>query len=148
MMEDVKGSILKEAYLSMSEGITNIESYLPEVESEEMNYDLNRQLQDYYRMAGLCKEELQRQGESLEQILNDANQQSDNSFKYITHVGYGKDNDTDQVIARNVVQDIARRVDRVRKYADRSSSDAVSSITMEIIEEEENHMDWMKSYVD
>lgn len=150
MLEDANGNLLKKVYVSMSEGIMNIESCLSQVESEDMNYDLNRQLQDYYRMAGLCKEELQRQGESLGSIAHNLRgniQQSAISFQYKSYVANRKENDTDQIIARNIVDDIRRRVDCVRKFADNSSSEAVNSIAMEIMEEEENHMDWMKSYV-
>ena len=151
MIEYSKGNLLKDTYLSISDGISNIESFLPKVENEDMNYDLNRQLHCYRRMASLCKEELRKEGEALELIpLNqlDGAQQSDISFEYKAHVGYGKETNTDQLIAQEVVSEIQQRVDWVRKFADNSSSEAVSSIAMEIIEEEENHMDWMKSYVD
>lgn len=150
MQVNGKENLLREAYLSMSEGISNIESYLPKVESEDMSYDLNRQLQDYHRMANLCKEELQRQGESLSEFLSNGqeqSQQSDISFKDRSHVDVRASSNTDTSIARTVVDEIKNRVDSVRKFADNSSSDAVNSIAMEIIEEEENHMDWMKSYV-
>lgn len=146
-----KGNLLKDTYLSISDGISNIESFLPKVENEDMNYDLNRQLHDYRRMASLCKEELQREGEAL--VLVPPNrlggaQQSDISFEYKAHVGDGKETNTDQFIAQEVVSEIQHRVDWIRKFADNSLSEAVSSIAMEIIEEEENHLDWMKSYVD
>ena len=151
MIEYSKGNLLKDAYYSISDGISNIESYLPRVESEDMNYDLNRQLQDYRRMTSLCKEELQKEGEALEPISPKqfgGAQQSDISFEYKSQVGYGKATNTDQFIAQEVVSEIQHRVEWIRKFADNSSSEAVSSIAMEIIEEEENHMDWMKSYVD
>lgn len=151
MIEYSKGNLLKDAYYSISDGISNIESYLPRVENEDMNYDLNRQLQDYRRVTNLCKEELQREGKELEPIpprqVGGA-QQPSNSFEYKSQVGYGKATNTDQFIAQEVVSEIQHRVEWIRKFADNSSSEAVSSIAMEIIEEEENHMDWMKSYVD
>ena len=121
MIEYSKGNLLKDAYYSISDGISNIESYLPRVENEDMNIPP--------RQVGGA-------------------QQPSNSFEYKSQVGYGKATNTDQFIAQEVVSEIQHRVEWIRKFADNSSSEAVSSIAMEIIEEEENHMDWMKSYVD
>ena len=137
------GHLLRDAYQSMSEGIASIESYLPRVESEEMNYDLNRQLMDYQRMAQVCETELLRCGEPVRERI----QLSDGSYTSNEDRFDGRC-EGDASIAASIMDGIQHRLESVRAVSEHSSDAAVSSIAMEIMEEEENHMSWMKSYVD
>lgn len=148
-MVEEKVILLKNVADSISEGIQCIESYLSKVESDELNYDLNRQLKDYLYLKSCCNVELQRYEELLEDTFpsnREEVQPSNESFQY--RLSKSQDNNpTDQKIAQSLANHSQHCIEYARSIVEHSSSDAVSDIAMEVMKEEETHMGWMKSYV-
>ena len=134
-------SQIKNTYLSLEKGIMDLETLLPQVANEDLNYDLNRQLQDYHKLASMWKQELTGEGStSFSLHESGANEPSSLGCEKTTP-------DHDKAIAQYLIQEISSRLDLVQKYKDDFSSVTVNSRAREMIEEEENHMSWMRSYM-
>lgn len=139
--------MLKDAYTSMQDAISSIESYLPAVENEDLNYDLNRQLQDYRRIQQLCKEELLRYG-SMEDLEHRGEETHAQSWKERFTIENSQSGRTDGCIAKELANQVAQRMDQARQYAKQSVSVAANHFANEFIKEETTHLDRLAAYME
>lgn len=150
MMNQAKDKILKEAYKSASLGISTIEHVLPSVESDDLSYDLNRQVHEYFVMAQRCKNELERSGEALDTsyfIRADENVGARCQGDESKNDKYGR-KDSDCAIAKHVYEntmDSANKFSKLLKEAGGKERFAME-IADEFLKEEKKHMHRMQSY--
>ena len=136
-----------EEYQVLEKNINEIQSVLARVESDDMNYDLNRQMLQSRRMSEQLKKKLQENGGD---VATQASQYSDSSYVDKFRYEISQELLDDRTIAKYLIRNAKANVSMIHQLLDTAPSDAVCNIPIahEFVEEEEKYMRRMESYIE